>query len=121
MAASAQRRQPEPQPTSHTELWRRALAQLQTTVQAKTYEQWFAPTRAVEMRAGKLIIGVENVYQRETLLSNYYTLISRAVEEVVGRRIDVDVIVAAAPAPDEPPDAALNAGGQAPPDRKSVV
>lgn len=115
MAASAQRRQPEPQPTSHAELWRRALTQLQTTVQTKTYEQWFAPTRAVEMRAGKLIIGVENVYQRETLLSNYYTLISRAVEEVVGRRIDIDVIVAAAPTPDEPPDAPLDAGGQAPP------
>ncbi len=118
MAASAQERQPErrpPQITSHTELWRRALAQLQTALQPKTYEAWFAQTRAAEMRAGKLVISVDNVYKRETLLSNYYPLISRAVEEVAGRRIAVEVVVDAAPVPDEPPEATLDARGQKPP------
>lgn len=118
MAASAQGRQPErraPQITSHTELWRLALAQLQTALQPKTYDAWFAQTRAVEMRAGKLVISVDNVYKRETLLSNYYPLISRAVEEVAGRRIAVEVVVDAAPVPDEPPEATLDARGQAPP------
>ena len=94
-----------PQPLSHTELWRRALGQLRNSFTADTYDQWFAQTQAVEMRAGKLIVAVDNIYKRETLLSNYYSPLSRAVEEVAGRRVEVDVVVKADIAPDQAPQA----------------
>lgn len=97
--------QPTPQPLSHTELWRRALGQLRNSFTADTYEQWFAQTQAVEMRAGKLIVAVDNIYKRETLLSNYYSPLSRAVEEVAGRRVEVEVVVKADIAPDQAPQA----------------
>ena len=94
-----------PQPLSHTELWRRALQQLRSAFTAETYEQWFAQIRAVEMRAGKLVLAVDNYIARETLHANYYSPLSRAVEEVAGRRIQVEVVVKADDDPEDAPDA----------------
>lgn len=92
-----------PQPLSHAELWRRALQQLRSAFTADTYDQWFAQIRAVEMRAGKLVLAVDNYIARETLHANYYSPLSRAVEEVAGRRIQVEVVVRADDTPEEAP------------------
>lgn len=94
-----------PQPLSHTELWRRALQQLRSTFTSETYEQWFAKIRAVEMRSGKLVLAVDNYIARETLHANYYSPLSRAVEEVAGRRIQVEVVVRTDAGLDDAPDA----------------
>ena len=108
MASNAPNRQPfrqQPRPLTHTELWRRALDQLRNTLAPSTYDTWFAHTRAVEMRAGKLIIGVDNIYKRETLLSNHYPAISIAVKEAAGRLIEIEVIVDDRLPSEPPPDA----------------
>lgn len=92
-----------PRPLNHAELWRRALQQLRSAFTADTYDQWFAQIRAVEMRAGKLVLAVDNYIARETLHANYYSPLSRAVEEVAGRRIQVEVVVKADDTPEEAP------------------
>ena len=103
-----------PQPAGAAEIWRRALVQLRSTLPNNTYDTWFARTRAVEMRSGKLIVSVDNVYKREALLSNYYSTIAIAVEEAAGRRIEVNVTVDPGPHAGEAPEATLGGGENAP-------
>ena len=117
MAVSAHGRQPErsqPQHLSHTELWRRALNQLRDTMAGDTFNTWFARTRAVEMRAGKLVIAVDNVFNRETLMANFYSPISIAVEHAAGRRVEVDVVVGDTEEVEEAPPATLETRSDAP-------
>ena len=109
----AQPSRPQPQFAAAAEIWRRALAQLRNTLPRNTYETWFASARAVELRAGVLILSVDNIYKRETLVTNYYSTISVAVAEVLGHRIEIEVEVNTDPPADQTPDTTL-AGAAAP-------
>ena len=103
----------QPQFATAAEIWRRALAQLRNTLPRNTYETWFASARAVELRAGVLILSVDNIYKRETLVTNYYSTISVAVAEVLGHRIEIEVEVNTDPPAPQTPDTTL-AGAAAP-------
>lgn len=87
---------------------------MRLSVPAGTYDAWFAKSRAVEMRAGKLVVRVDNVFTRQTLLQNYYSLISIAVKDAAGRRIEVDFIVDPAAVQDEGPESAIDGTGDVP-------
>ncbi len=90
---------------SHVEMWRRALDQLQDTLPADTFRAWFGNTRAIEYRGGTLRIGVENAFQRETLLMNYFPAVKAAVAEAAGRSVEIEFAVLTASDRTEPPPA----------------
>lgn len=72
------------------QIWERALARLIQTLPEQQYQQWLAQTRGIEVRSGVLHVAVGNPYVRATLKQNYYPAISRAVQEVAGRRMNIE-------------------------------
>ena len=104
---------------SHVEMWRRALDQLQDTLPSDTFRAWFGNTRAIEYRGGTLRIGVENAFQRETLLMNYFPAVKAAVAEAAGRPVEIEFAVLGpsdrleAPAEGSEPEAAIDSPAEA--------
>lgn len=90
------------------EIWRRALEQLRDTLPQASFEQWFASTRAIELRAGTLTVAAESAFHLEALMTNsYFPAAKAAASGAAGRAIDLKFVVQpkTAAAVNEPPPA----------------
>ncbi len=72
------------------QIWDRALAHLRQALPDQVYQQWLSQTQGIEIRSGVLYVAVGDTYARETLRQSYYSVISRAVQEVSGRRMNIE-------------------------------
>ena len=90
------------------EIWRRALEQLRDTLPQASFQKWFAPTRAIELRGGTLTVAAEDAFQYESLMTNsYFPAAKSAAAAAAGRPIDLAFVVRPRTAEDadEPPPA----------------
>ena len=109
-------------------LWRDALAQIQSQLPTQAYETWFQPTRAVSSTSTSLVIEVPNAFFRDWLASHYTELVHRVLENLTRSKIRVEYSIPSRSGK-EPPAS----GGPAPttstaapqeaclPDRQGVV
>lgn len=75
-------------------IWTSALGSLQLRVTRPNYETWLKETVGVRCADGEFIVGAPNAFVAETLEQRMYTLISQALEEIVGREVEVRFAVA---------------------------
>lgn len=97
---------------SGPQIWERALAQLRQALPEQVYQQWLSQTQGIEVRSGVLHVAVGDTYARETLRQSYYSAISRAVQEVSGRRMNIEFQIRQMPDAGDP-GAALEVTTQA--------
>ena len=97
---------------SGPQIWERALTRLRQSLTEQVYQQWFSQTQGIEIRSGALYVAVGKAITRETLRQSYYSVISRAVQEVSGRRMNIEFQIR--PVPDAAdPGTALQVTAQA--------
>ena len=76
------------------DVWTSALGILQMRVTRPNYETWLKETVGVRCADGEFTVGAPNAFVAETLEQRMYTLISQALEEIVGREVEVRFAVA---------------------------
>jgi chromosomal replication initiator protein len=75
------------------QLWQSALERVRTRVSAASYTTWFKATEGVELRADALVVAAPNSFAREHLRQRFHELAVGAVEDVLGRPLDVEFVV----------------------------
>ena len=75
-------------------IWTSALGRLQMRVTGPNYETWLKETVGVRCADGEFIIGAPDAFVVETLEQRMYSHISQALEEIVGREVEVRFAVA---------------------------
>lgn len=78
-------------------LWGEVLERLQTQLSRPTFETWIKPARAQNLSEEALVITTPNPFARNWLQKHYLGTISSVVTEVLGRPVDVQVMVDTAP------------------------
>ncbi len=84
---------------SATEVWERALDDLQIQVTRPTFETWLKQTTGVAVSDDSFVVGAPNAFVAEMLEQRMSSLIAQAVERQVKRRIDVRIEVGNGAAP----------------------
>ena len=75
------------------QLWQSALERVRTRVSAASYTTWFKATEGVALRADALVVAAPNSFAREHLRQRFRELAVGAVEDVLGRPLDVEFVV----------------------------
>ena len=70
-------------------IWDAALGQLQMRVTRPNFETWFKNTVGVAYRDGEFVVGAPNAFVAEMLEQRMYSLISRALENVVESEVEI--------------------------------
>jgi chromosomal replication initiator protein len=78
---------------SVTEIWERALGELQLQVSKTNYNTWLKDTRGISYENDVIVVGVPNTFVAEWLTKRCYSLISKALAVITGRDIDVQFVV----------------------------
>ncbi|WP_008319045.1 chromosomal replication initiator protein DnaA [Leptolyngbya sp. PCC 6406] len=74
-------------------LWDEVLERLQTQLSHPTFETWIKPARVQNLSEEALVITTPNPFARNWLQKHYLGTISSAVAEVLGRSVDIQVMV----------------------------
>lgn len=74
-------------------LWEQALQQLQTQLSRPTFETWIKPARAKDLSETALVITTPNPFARNWLQKHYIGTISTVVHGILGRSVEVQVVV----------------------------
>ncbi|PLS78689.1 MAG: hypothetical protein CYG59_17180 [Chloroflexi bacterium] len=77
------------------ELWPNVLELLAPQVSRAELETWFNETCLLRLDNDEAVIGTPNVFVREYLRQHYVNMIGRQLEQVVGRTLQVQVVVGA--------------------------
>lgn len=84
---------------SATEVWERALDDLQIQVTRPTFETWLKQTTGVAVSDASFVVGAPNAFVAEMLEQRMSSLIAQAVERQTNRRLDVRIEVGNGAAP----------------------
>lgn len=76
-------------------LWSQVLDRLKQELSGPTFETWIKPARVHDMTDQAIIIATPNPFARNWLQKHYVGAIAKAVNEVLGRSLDIQVTVAA--------------------------
>ena len=76
-------------------LWSQVLDRLKQELSGPTFETWIKPARVHDMTDQAIIIATPNPFARNWLQKHYVGAIAKAVNEVLGRSLDIQVMVAA--------------------------
>ena len=85
-------------------LWNQVLERLQQQLSRPTFETWIKPARAQTLEADALIVSTPNPFARNWLQKHYVGAIGEVVQDILGRSVDIQVIVAADGKTDPPAD-----------------
>jgi chromosomal replication initiator protein len=75
-------------------LWDQVLERLQQQLSSPTYETWIKPAQAQTLSDTTLVISTPNPFARNWVQKHYLPSIAQVVEELVGRPLDIQVVVA---------------------------
>ena len=81
---------PEPH---HLELWKRICNALLESIRREQYETWFRLTAIRSLDQNRLSIAVQNGFSRDWLQDYYHDTVSKTVETVLGRALEVEFVV----------------------------
>ena len=71
------------------QMWKAVLGDLQVQLTRPSYETWFTGTVGLEYTDHEFVVGAPNAFVAEMLDQRMYSLISRALERVVDRGVEV--------------------------------
>jgi len=75
------------------EVWEAALGELQLQVNKSNFDTWLKGTTGISHQDDTLVVGVPNAFVAEWLANRLYSLISRTLANIVGKRLDVQFVV----------------------------
>ncbi|NMF82854.1 chromosomal replication initiator protein DnaA [Nodosilinea sp. P-1105] len=75
-------------------LWEEVLQQLQLQLSRPTFETWIKPAQAQALSDQALVISTPNPFARNWVQKHYVDTISRVVQDILGKPVDVQVTVA---------------------------
>jgi len=75
-------------------LWEEVLQQLQLQLSRPTFETWIKPAQAQTLSDQALVISTPNPFARNWVQKHYVDTISRVVQDILGKPVDVQVTVA---------------------------
>ena len=70
-------------------IWKAVLGKLQLQVTKSSFDTWLSSTSGHKLEGNSLIISVPNNFVAEMLDQRMYSIISLAVEQVLGRTTDI--------------------------------
>ncbi|MEO0533505.1 MAG: chromosomal replication initiator protein DnaA [Cyanobacteria bacterium P01_A01_bin.123] len=76
-------------------LWSQVLDRLKQELSGPTFETWIKPARVHDVTEQAIIIATPNPFARNWLQKHYVGAIAKAVNDVLGRSLDIQVMVAA--------------------------
>ena len=76
-------------------LWQEVLNELQAQLSHPTFETWIKPARAQDLSEQTLVISTPNPFARNWLQKHYLGTIATVAKQVLGRPVDVRVVVEA--------------------------
>ncbi len=88
---------------SVTPIWDEAKSILSRELSEQSFKTWLAPVTCVKHDTTTIFLSVPDAYFGNWLKTHYEALISSAVEEVTGSRLEIDYVVAKQPAPSTTP------------------
>ncbi|MBI2854034.1 MAG: chromosomal replication initiator protein DnaA [Chloroflexi bacterium] len=97
------------------EIWETALGQLEVQVTRSVYDTWLKSTTGISFEGESLAVGVPTPFVAESLETRFYSLVKKAVVNVVGRDVSLEFHVASPrqePAPQAAQPASKPAGSQ---------
>lgn len=80
-------------PGEWSQLWADSKKLLAERVPTAEFAAWFEATRLITYQPGQAIIGVPNVFARDTLTITYQSLIVDALETLTGTRVAIQVVI----------------------------
>jgi chromosomal replication initiator protein len=75
------------------DLWNQVLERLQLQLSRPTFETWIKPATAERMEGDCLVICTPNPFARNWLQKYYVKTIADVVEEILGRSVEIQIIV----------------------------
>ncbi len=78
---------------SPADLWQTALGELQLQLPRETFNTWLRSARLLAHEDGTFIIGVQNIYAREWLEHRLKRAITRTLEQVARRNVEVRFVL----------------------------
>jgi chromosomal replication initiator protein len=80
----------------HTQdLWQQILLAVQSRLSKQSFDTWMRSTKALSYDSRKLIFSTPNEFAKEWIEGRYISIIVRAIQEITGNYVEVDVVVAA--------------------------
>ncbi|RAV19531.1 chromosomal replication initiator protein DnaA [Paenibacillus contaminans] len=78
----------------HThDLWQQVLSVIQTKISKPSFDTWLKSTKALSFTDTELVICTPNKFTQEWLESRYQKLIGSTVYEVLGRQVNVYIVI----------------------------
>ncbi|NER82995.1 MAG: chromosomal replication initiator protein DnaA [Leptolyngbya sp. SIO1D8] len=74
-------------------LWQQVLEQLQNQLSRPTFETWIKPARIHDLSDETLVITTPNPFARNWLQKHYLSTISKVVADLLGRPVEIQVVV----------------------------
>lgn len=75
------------------EIWREALSQIQLSISKTHFKAWFSHSFIQEIDETHAIIAVKNRIAREYFENEFFDVITKALQEVVGKNLSIKVVV----------------------------
>ncbi len=75
------------------DIWAGAKEVIKAGLNLQSFETWFGPTKQVAMEGDEISVGVPNKFFKEWLTDHYRDLIRRAVREVAGRALSINLVI----------------------------
>lgn len=76
-----------------SQVWQAALGELQMQMSKATFETWVKPSKVLSYEDGEFIIAVPTAFIKDWLESKLLSSIKRSLSGILGRSVDVTIIV----------------------------
>lgn len=80
-------------PRPFDELWREAQAQLAQQIPLHEFVTWLQETCLVALDDNRAVVGVPNIFARDTVQTAYAQRIKDVVADLTGMQVVVDVVI----------------------------
>lgn len=84
-----------------TSLWDAALSSLGQRMSSRNFELWIQPLRLVSQAGDLMTLEAPNLYIKEWFEDNYLQSVRKAIGEIAGRDIEIQVLLPASPSEED--------------------
>jgi len=75
------------------DIWRTVLSSIQLELSDAIFKTWFSGTNIYSLKKNSVEVSCDLKYKKDLLEERYYGLIKRNLEEVLGRKVELSIIV----------------------------
>ena len=74
-------------------IWQNVQGLLSSQMKGPSFQTWIKPTKLVELEGVRAVIAVKNDFNKNFLKGCYFEKITQAIESIVKRKINLDIVV----------------------------